>query len=395
MFDSLDIKSFKCLTKLRLDLSPLTLLTGFNAVGKSSVVQSLALIKQTAGEAEWNRSFKLNGGSVQLGTMFDVIDRNSGGDGFSITISAAGGTCEWETRSVERKSDLAATIHRIRVSVDDVTEEWTGANLAQLRLQRLVPDKVRERSAAFYDGIQELFASITHIGAERIGPREVYTATSPLTYPDVGTQGERTPWCLEQFADAPANPTLAREGVPETVRLTVKAWMNQLFPGFDMEIKKIDGANLVTVGVRTSPGGDFYRPGNVGFGLTHVLPIVTACVAARPGRVVIVENPETHLHPAGQSEVGYFLAMAAASGVQLIVETHSDHILNGVRRAVRDQKIASDAARVFFFKSAPQADGSTRSEVTQIDMGADGRVASWPPGFFDQIELDLDDLFRP
>jgi predicted ATPase len=216
-----------------------------------------------------------------------------------------------------------------------------------------------------------------------------------LIYPDVGTQGERTPWCLEQFADESINPGLVREGIPKTVRLTVKAWMSQLFPGFDIEIKKIDGANLMTVGIRTSFGGDFFRPGNVGFGLTHVLPIITACIAARPGRVVVVENPETHLHPAGQSEVGYFLGLAASAGVQLVVETHSDHVLNGVRRAIRDGRIQSQSAKVFFFQSAPEPDGSARSEVTTIEIGQDGRVVSWPPGFFDQIELDLDDLFRP
>lgn len=95
--------------------------------------------------------------------------------------------------------------------------------------------------------------------------------------------------------------------------------------------------------LRASNATDYYRPVNVGYGLSHILPVITACLGAvgfahqekRVAPLVLVENPELHLHPAGQSAMGIFLARAAASGAQVIIETHSDHVLNGIRRAVR------------------------------------------------------------
>jgi predicted ATPase len=102
--------------------------------------------------------------------------------------------------------------------------------------------------------------------------------------------------------------------------------------------------------------------------------------------MLIVENPEAHLHPAGQSRLGRFLARVAGSGVQVIVETHSDHVLNGVRlAAVADSSVPANDVIVHFF------DGDT---VLPIDLGARGDLSAWPTGFFDQIEDDLGRLAR-
>ena len=78
---------------------------------------------------------------------------------------------------------------------------------------------------------------------------------------------------------------------------------------------------------------DRMRPTNMGFGVSYALPVITAGLLAPAGSLLVVENPEAHLHPAGQSRVGRFLAHLAASGVQVVAETHSDHVLNGVRLA--------------------------------------------------------------
>ena len=242
--------------------------------------------------------------------------------------------------------------------------------------------------------MQTHLGSISHIGAERIGPRDAYAAQTPSEIPDVGTYGEKTAWCLEQFADDKINPGLALPGVPEFVRLTVVAWMERLFPGFQLELKRVEAANLITMGIRTSPRGDFFRPTNVGFGLTHVLPIFTACVSAKPNSLVIVENPESHLHPAGQSLAGYFLALAASQGVQILIETHSDHILNGVRKAIRDQRLAAKKTKIYFFRSDEGQQGETLSIVDNVFVEDNGRLRGWPPGFFDQLESDLDYIFR-
>lgn len=394
MFTNIDIENFKCLGRFNRPLGALTLLTGLNAAGKSSVIQSLALLRQTAVDGEWSKALHLNGSSVQLGTMFDVIDRNSGGDGFKLSLATSRWSGEWHTTSTDRMRDLVAAFSLLRVTCDGSVEEWTGDDLANIPVRRLIPESISLSAPELFDEMQFKLSSICHIGAERIGPREVYIVQSPLLYPDVGAQGEKTPWCLEQFSDSKINPSLQLPGVPDSVRLTVQAWMGQLFSGFQLNIERVSGANLLTMGVRTSPRGDYFKPTNVGFGLTHVLPIITAGVAATPGRLLIVENPETHLHPAGQSMIGSFLALASAAGVQVIVETHSDHVLNGIRRTIRDGRLNPEEVKIYFFHTETDESGETKSQVEDVDVDSRGRLTGWPAGFFDQIEADLDYIFH-
>ncbi|MGH3693299.1 MAG: AAA family ATPase [Pseudonocardiaceae bacterium] len=99
--------------------------------------------------------------------------------------------------------------------------------------------------------------------------------------------------------------------------------------------------------------------GNIGFGFSYALPVIIAGLLAPGGGLLLVENPEAHLHPAGQSRLGRFLARIAGSGVQVVLETHSDHILNGVRLAVADERTinAHDVIVHFFGKVG---DGAAR-----------------------------------
>ena len=128
---------------------------------------------------------------------------------------------------------------------------------------------------------------------------------------------------------------------------------------------------------------DWVRPANVGFGLTHSLPIIVAALGSTPGAVFIVENPEAHLHPKAQSEIGKFLVRVAASGVQTIVETHSDHVLNGIRIAVAvEQLLNTDDVAIHFF-------GAKGGGITEITLNCSGDLSVWPPGFFDQALEDL------
>src|SRR5690606_34572833 len=94
------------------------------------------------------------------------------------------------------------------------------------------------------------------------------------------------------------------------------------------------------------------RPSNVGFGLTYSLPLVVACLIAKPGSVLLLENPEAHLHPQGQAALGELIVRAARDGVQILVETHSDHVLNGIRLAVKRQLISKDDVVVHYFQRA-------------------------------------------
>ena len=165
--------------------------------------------------------------------------------------------------------------------------------------------------------------------------------------------------------------------------------MARFFPGCVLAIEQVPRANVVTLGIRTSANTDFLRPVHSGFGLTQALPIVVAALSANTNDVLLVENPEVHLHPAGQAAMGAFLSGVASAGVQVVLETHSDHVLNGIRRAVRSRMVASSDVALHFFRPRLEDRGQGGPQVQSPILDADGNIDSWPDGFFDQFDRDM------
>jgi predicted ATPase len=139
------------------------------------------------------------------------------------------------------------------------------------------------------------------------------------------------------------------------------------------------------LGLRTADGANFHRPIHVGYGLTQVLPILVAALSTPKNGIILVENPEVHLHPAGQALMGQFLADVASAGIQVIMETHSDHVLNGVRRSVKRRSIAPHQVMVHFFR--PRS--TSEPQVVSPALDSQGNLDSWPDGFFDQFDKDM------
>jgi len=218
-----------------------------------------------------------------------------------------------------------------------------------------------------------------------MGPRETYPMSSPHQHTTVGPRGERTAWFLHQFADhKPMAGLLRHEAVPTLQRQT-EAWLSHFFPQAALAIQPVHNANLVTLGLRTNKATDYHRPQNVGYGLTHILPILTACLGAKESDVIVIENPESHLHPVGQAEMGEFLALCANSGLQIILETHSDHILNGIRRALKKQLITPEQVAIHFFRPRQDEDDGVVISPLVDNLG---NLSEWPENFFDQFDKD-------
>ena len=125
-----------------------------------------------------------------------------------------------------------------------------------------------------------------------------------------------------------------------------------------------------------------YSPVNVGFGIPYVLPLILTLLISQPGDLVLIENPESHLHPRGQAELGKLIALASQSGVQIICETHSDHIINGIRVAVKENNIDSNKVRLFYFDKNETT--KLETEVTPINVDKNGELDSYPTGLLDE-----------
>ena len=386
MITRIDLRRFKCFEMLRLPLHRLTLLSGLNAAGKSSVIQALVLLHQTMREHEWSRRLMLNGSALRLGAVRDVIDQVIGGQGFALAIEDdEAGFIEWEFS--EEKGAMSMMVLSVQALIGDGANWQRGDSLP---LQHLLPESLSKSTEG--RSLTRRLQGLTWLSAERLGPRDTYALDDPELVPLVSHTGENAASVLYSGADEEIPVALRVQGSPPTLLRQVEARMAEFFPGFELDLSPVSRANAVTLGVRTSRDTEFHRPGHTGFGITQVLPIIVAILSAGRDDLLLIENPGVHLHPAGQSRMGTFLAEAANSGLQVLIESHSDHVLNGIRRAVRTGSLNPDDVALYFFRPRHEAEMSGTSQVESLTIGADGNVDNWPAGFFDQFDHDMNYL---
>ena len=382
MITRIDLRHFKCFEILKLPLQPLTLLSGGNASGKTSVMQSLALLHQTMREHEWSSRLMLNGATVRLGTAADVIDQVYGRHRWRIGLfDDDRAWYEWEFRG--DRDEMSMWVQRARGETG-VGDGWDLDGSRRLRY--LLPD------AANGHPLTGRLRGLTYLTAERLGPREQYQFDDPQLTPVVGPRGEYAVSVLHSGRDVRVSDGLVIKDVPPTRIRQVEAWMARFFPGCALEIDQIRRANSLTLGIRVSSGTDFHRPVHTGFGLTQVLPIIVAALSANRNDLLLIENPEVHLHPAAQGAMGSFLARVASAGVQVLIETHSDHVLNGIRRAVKEGVLFHENVALHFFRPRTEVADAVGPQVESPAIDADGNIDTWPAGFFDQFDHDMNYL---
>ncbi len=237
---------------------------------------------------------------------------------------------------------------------------------------------------------------LVYVQADRTGPRKSYPLSEVLARRgDFGRRGEYAwNYLNDHQNDAlPAVDPRCGDGATRRLRGAVDHWLQDVSPGAHLQLESILAADAVLAGFTFDRPGDVmsrrHRATNVGFGLSYVFPVVLALLS-EPGTLCLIENPEAHLHPRGQTKLAELTARAAAAGVQVFVETHSDHFLDGVRLAIHDGLIPpADAAIHYFEREGGQA------IVSSPTVDADGRLSGWPVGFFDQHEENLARLLAP
>ncbi|KAA1258079.1 hypothetical protein LF1_05940 [Rubripirellula obstinata] len=375
MLREIELGFFKCFERIALPLAPLTVLTGTNASGKSSVFQALVLLRQTMVIDEWSKRLYLNGPDLELGTVADVIDKVNGRYEFELGVNTTDEMLHWHFAAGKSRDDFSIDVGTVRVNKDI----FGGEAIAKKRLQNLVPE---ESEATL---LTKVLRGLTYLTAERTGPRPTYELRDNEVAKVVGPRGDNAIGILHQNRTSKVEESLVISPKPNNLLTQVGNRMNRLFPGASIDVQKVPRTNFVTLGVRTSDSTDFHRPTHVGFGLTQTLPVIVACLNASPGDLLLIENPEVHLHPSGQAMMGEFLASVSAAGVQVLVETHSDHVLNGVRRAVKGEKTKSSDVAIHFFQSR-DIEGN---QVTSPTLNQSGEISDWPDGFFDQFDKDM------
>ncbi|KPL90309.1 AAA family ATPase [Herpetosiphon geysericola] len=382
--ESIVLHNFKCFGHQKINLGKLTLLSGLNGMGKSSVIQSLLLLRQSFQQGLITQGLAVNGDLVRLGTAQDVFFESAEDDTISIGLKlhSKNSVDEWSYQY-----NSSTDVLDIEAAPDGLNSILVGASDTYFNNDIIF-------SNLFTDEFQ-------YLQAERIGPRTSFGTSDYLVrqHRQLGPSGEYAIHYLSLFGNEliPNEKLHHEQSSTLTLRNEVEAWLSEISPGTRINISGNPDIDLVSLRfsfVNDGVVGNAFRATNVGFGLTYTLPILVAVLSAKPNSLLLIENPEAHLHPRGQALMGQFLAYAAAAGVQIVVESHSDHVLNGIRLAVHDGKIDPADVQLNYFERR-MIEGQTRHTISTPTIDQDGLIDQWPDGFFDEFDKSLERLMTP
>lgn len=347
MIEKLHIEAFKCFEKESLEFRNLTILTGTNGSGKSSVIQS---ILQIALHANRDYSSPLLKYLDFISDFEEVSNFNMDSDEYNLGIEGFGGVLNYSfTRDISDWSFHGNIEEHI---------SYSEGNLIFLSADRIGPQDTYEKNINPLDrfGIYGEYA-ISFLEKSR---KEKYQVIDELV------QGDR------KFLDSQVN-----------------YWLGHILET-EIETEEITATNQIKA--RFKNGNAFVRPKNIGSGISYLASILIICLSAKKGQVIIIENPEIHLHPKAQAKLGEFLAFIASNGIQIIIETHNDHLINRFRYEVYNGYLDSNQIIIHYKeKDIP---------FEQIEIGENGKFInkngenSFPQGFYDATLKEIYQINR-
>ncbi len=358
MIECVRIENFKSIKSASVALSNLNIVAGSNGSGKSTLLQAILLLKQIDADRK-NKVVHLNGPFVQLGDVQAVHHKWASSENLTIDYSFS----EEESLSVRKQ---------VSTSSDAET----------------LPLKNTSRRQVSFD-------SIRYLSANRIAPSDIFLYSSDRNgRRDVGINGEFSVAYLSQNLKKPIaiqaldHPNSGAFGIRGTLEANVNSWMQSISPGVSIDAAKLDGMNAskLTYGYESKDSLTGLSSFNVGFGITYVLPVITLVLSAKPGDILIIENPEAHVHPKGQVQLGKFLALASTLGLQIVVETHSDHIFNGMRLFIKEHHLRSGCYAFYYVERKVNDGGGFGSIFSRVQLFRDAKIKNAPVGFFDDWE---------
>lgn len=421
MFTRLGLRNFKAWRGTHaIDLRPLTLVLGVNSAGKTSLLQPLLLLKQTVESPDRLQSLSLGGqpGDIlDLGRFSDVVSGRdpSAGLGFRLTFGPVGvgeGAEPRTLESVQYEVDYESTKEGVpyvqRLSYYTEAGVYGAARVEDGKYELTAPDPPSpdqrrtgrtyepERSVGFSaDAVAALgtdgpdaqdialaltreLQQISYLGPLRSRPERflVWSGRSPG---QLGSSGQATVPALV------ANLLRGDRDGSNRGRLVrqVSEWTERLGLADKIEIEQIGPVMYqVTVTIQGRKANLL----DVGFGVSQVLPVVTLAFFAPEGSMVILEQPELHLHPLAQAALGELLVhVGRERRLQFLVETHSEHLFRRLQTLIAEERLASSECAMLFIN---RKDGD--SSLEPLELNEYGRVANWPDKFFGDIAGEVE-----
>lgn len=427
MLDKLKFTNFKTWPKAEIAFGKVTGLFGTNSSGKTSLIQFLLLLKQTKEATDRRAALSLNGPYVNLGVYHDVVHAHD--DDRRI---------EWElTFSNERelllsdpsKKRTAAVAKGKQLKVDSKTFSKDGAPTTDFlsyeidgtkfilrpksatssefdlvtentdfkflrttgRVWQLpgpiksyaFPDQARTyyQNASFLSdleaALEKQLDNIYYLGPLRDHPQRDYlwARSKPR---DVGTKGTQAVDAILSATAEGETRNIVKKGIRKPFQEMIAHWLKEIGLIHDFEVVEIaQGSNRWQAVVQVRKGGTKVLLTDVGFGISQVLPVITLLQYVPEGSTVILEQPEIHLHPLAQANLADAIISAALHrNVQVILESHSEHLLLRMQRRIAEERIDSEDIKMYFCDVV-----GGESKVIPLNLDLFGNIEKWPNKF--------------
>lgn len=370
MLNKIQLTNFKSHKNTELTLGNLTLLCGENGVGKSSIIQSLLLLRQTHQKNRLHQGLDLNKPLCEIGSGEDLFYEFGEGDDIGIALTFGQQAFFWNFHY--NASNSNATFLKL-LEASDHANIINDLPLFNQRFQYL---------------------SASRLSPQESYPKDDYEVEVNKQLSIEEGKGELVAHFLDHFAQLEVLEGVRHESAefPDLKNQAI-AWEREISKNVNVKVESYGSGYEIKYSFDLGNGfstTDFSSK-NVGFGLSYALPVIVALLATPKGGLVLIENPEAHLHPYGQSKLAELICRAAQAGVQVIVETHSDHMINGVAVASKLGQIEHDHIKIWSFDRDETEHAAVATEVKVLEGG---RLDKRPAGFFDQMGKDLRILMR-
>ena len=413
-------------------LRPITGIFGANSSGKTSLIQALLLLKQTAESSDRNLTLHFGDRNTptDLGDFGTVVHGPQTTGTIEISLGWQSGKSltirdtKHDDRVVAKSSDLE---FRTRVeAVDGQNGIGISASTMSYRVGNAVfgirratgndrfelfadtpafdfakaagrpwsslepvkyygfPDAARAsfQNAGFVAdlafALEQQLQSVYYLGPLRAQPERLY-AWSGERPTDMGRAGESAVAAMLSSAQSGEKISLGQGKKRRTLEQHVAYWLKELGLIHDFHVVRLTADSpLYQVRVQKSAGGPESLITDVGFGVSQILPVLVLCFYAPKGSTIILEQPEIHLHPAVQAGLADVLIDAyKRRGVQIIVESHSEHLLTRLQRRIAEEQLTNDDVGLFFCE-----DRGSCSSITELQVDPYGNISNWPNDFF-------------
>lgn len=334
MIKNVQIKNYKCIDKANIDLKPLTIITGLNSTGKSTLLQSILMPEMLI----------IQRTIANLSSDFDVIKCKYIKEN-TVTL-----TVQYDDDRTKTSSIMPSS-HETIFFNDSISY---GKGIYYLAANRSIGNSIVVRP--FSDDRIDL--------SDGLGAFIVF----------------------EQEKTQQVEPKLRRYEDSDTLQAQVNYWLAYI-TGQRVEMTSDKVSDELMVLKYKSDGIPNILPSNLGTGVTFLAEVLITCLRAKYGNVILIENPEIHLHPAAQTKLGEFFAFVANAGIQLIIETHCEHLINRVQYAIYKQELEHDKMVILYKKKITEP-------FEMIDLNRNGMFSKeFPEGFYDATLKEMTEIY--